>query len=166
MSLQSPEKQQTPGKGGGGFLAFWATLPGILTGIAGVLISVGGTAASFYVQTLPFLASWLLIWALPRIPSPPKNETSIFGNMLDGFRRRHGRHAETLGQMPAERCHMPLDLRAAQDGGFHPIDPGAIGGARDICGAGSRCSRQLVPRGCAGFQEGARAFGPSHAFRK
>ena len=25
MSLQSPEKQQTPGKGGGGFLAFWAT---------------------------------------------------------------------------------------------------------------------------------------------
>jgi MFS family permease len=57
----------------------------IAPGVAGALISVSGLATSFFVQSLPFLASYLLIWAIPRGPRPAPNRSGMLSNMLDGF---------------------------------------------------------------------------------
>jgi len=62
----------------------------VAPGLAGALISVSGLATSFYVQSLPFLASFLLIWAVPPVPRPAGVDRGILANMLAGFAHIRG----------------------------------------------------------------------------
>ena len=62
----------------------------VAPGVAGALISVSGLATSFFVQSLPFLASYVLIWAIPRGARPAAIKSGILTNMLDGFAHIRG----------------------------------------------------------------------------
>ncbi len=105
----------------------------VAPGLAGALISVSGLATSFYVQTLPFLSSFLLIWAVPPVPRPAGSNRGILANMLEGFAHIRGSPrllglillaiVPTVLAMPYQQL-LPVFARSVYDAG--PSGLGAL----------------------------------------